>query len=255
MIAIPAVDLRGGRCVQLVGGRPEDERVSLPDPVGVAARWREAGFSSLHVVDLDAALGSGDNTEIVRTIVSEAEVELQVGGGIRSDARAEELLDAGADRIVVGTKALDDPEWFAALAARWPGRVMIALDTRDGTVLRKGWTEATALQVESYLQTLDALPLAGVLSTDVGREGRLAGIDRDGCARVIEASSWPVCISGGITDLDDLILLEDAGAASVVLGMALYTEALDPREVALRWGGGPTPPGANKHTSATRTSS
>lgn len=236
MIAIPAVDLRGGRCVQLVGGRPEDERVSLPDPVAVAARWRDEGFASVHVVDLDAALGSGDNAHVIAEIVAAAEVDVQVGGGVRTDERVEALLDAGVDRVVIGTKALDDPDWFGAVARRWPGRAMIALDTRDGLILRKGWTEATLLRVEEYLPGLADLPLAGVLSTDVGREGRLEGIDRAGCARVIEASPHPVCISGGITTMDELAFLDEAGAASVVLGMAIYTDTLNTHDVARRWG-------------------
>jgi phosphoribosylformimino-5-aminoimidazole carboxamide ribotide isomerase len=236
MIAIPAVDLRGGRCVQLVGGRPEDERVSLPDPVAVAARWREEGFASVHVVDLDAALGSGDNADTIAEIVAAADVDVQVGGGVRTDERVEALLDTGVDRVVIGTKALDDPDWFGDVARRWPERVMIALDTRDGLILRKGWTEATLLRVEEYLPGLADLPLAGVLSTDVGREGRLEGIDRAGCARVIEASPHPVCISGGITTMDELAFLDEAGAASVVLGMAMYTDTLNTHDVARRWG-------------------
>lgn len=240
MIAAPAVDLKGGRCVQLVGGRPDDERVSLPDPVAVARRWSERGFSTLHVVDLDAALGSGDNTALVERIVAESPAEVQVGGGIRSDERAGSLLRVGARRIVVGTRAIEEPDWLARLADRWPGRVTVALDTRDGMILRRGWTEETDLRVEDYLPGLADVPLGGVLSTDVGREGRLGGIDREGCTRVIEASPHPVWISGGITTIAELDFLERAGAAGVVLGMAVYTGAIDTDVVAGRWGAGPT---------------
>jgi phosphoribosylformimino-5-aminoimidazole carboxamide ribotide isomerase len=236
LIAAPAVDLKGGRCVQLVGGRPEDERVSLPDPVAVARDWERRGFDVLHVVDLDAALGTGDNAELVARIVGAVGGEVQVGGGIRDDARADALLEAGAARVVVGTRALDDPAWLAALADRWPGRVVIALDTREGRILRKGWTEETALRVDEHLGTLADLPLAGVLSTDVGREGRLAGIDQDGCRRVIDASPWPVWISGGVTTLEEIAWLDGAGAEGVVLGMAVYTNAIDVDAVAARWG-------------------
>jgi phosphoribosylformimino-5-aminoimidazole carboxamide ribotide isomerase len=236
VIVAPAVDLRGGRCVQLVGGRPEAERVSLPDPVSVARDWGERGFSILHVVDLDAALGSGDNGPVVRRIVRETEADVQVGGGIRSEERATDLLDAGARRLIVGTRAVDDPDWLARLATRHPGTVLIALDTRDGVVLRKGWTEATRLHVEEFLPGLAGIPLAGVLSTDVGREGRLQGIDRESCRRVIEASPHPVWISGGVTTMDELELLDDAGAEGVVLGMAVYTGALDTDALAERWG-------------------
>lgn len=239
MIVAPAVDLKGGRCVQLVGGRPEDERVSLPDPVAVARRWHDQGFPTLHVVDLDAALGSGDNAGIIRRIVDESGAEVQVGGGIRSDERVDALLLAGAKRLIIGTRALDEPDWLADLARRHPGTVIIALDTREGIILRKGWTEETGLQVEEYLPGLADLPLAGVLSTDVGREGRLEGIDRDGCTRVIEASPHPVWISGGVTTLDELDFLDASGAEGVVLGMAVYTGALDTEVLAERWGSQP----------------
>ncbi|NIP58132.1 MAG: 1-(5-phosphoribosyl)-5-((5-phosphoribosylamino)methylideneamino)imidazole-4-carboxamide isomerase, partial [Gemmatimonadetes bacterium] len=120
----------------------------------------------------------------------------------------------------------------------------IALDTRDGVILRKGWTEATGLRVEDYLPGLSGLPLAGVLSTDVGREGRLAGIDRQSCGRVVESSPHPVWISGGVTTMDDLRFLDGAGAAGVVLGMAVYTGTLDTEALAERWGGHPREQGA-----------
>lgn len=236
MIVAPAVDLKGGRSVQLVGGRPEDERVSLPDPVAVARKWRESGFSTLHVVDLDAALGSGHNQALIRRIVEESGADVQVGGGIRTDERATALLGAGARRLVIGTRALEDPDWLAELAGRHPGTVVIALDTRDGIILSRGWTESTELPVEAYLPDLAELPLAGVLSTDVGREGRLEGIDREGCRRVIDASPHPVWISGGITTLDELDFLEETGASGVVLGMAVYRCALDTEALARRWG-------------------
>lgn len=241
MIAAPAVDLRGGRCVQLVGGRPEDERVSLPDPVAAAKRWYDAGFETLHVIDLDAALDSGDNLDLILEIVAATPATTQVGGGIRDDERAKRLLDGGADRIVVGTRALDDRAWLDALARTYPERVMVALDTREGRILRRGWTEESPLELATYLPGLGALPLAGILSTDVGREGRLQGIDRDAAAAVVAVSPHPVWASGGVTTTDELAYLDSVGAAGAVLGMALYTETLDPAQVAARWGGATGP--------------
>lgn len=237
MIAIPAVDLMGGRCVQLVGGRPEDERVSLPDPVGVARSWRDKGFRVLHVVDLDAALDRGENLEIVTRIAREARGELQVGGGVRTTERAESLVTAGVDRVIVGTRALEDASWRREVAERLPGRVVVAADVRDGIVLKKGWTEATGIPLDRFLGALAELPLAGVLCTDVGREGQVKGIDRSSVARVLEASPHPVWISGGVTTVDELRFLREAGAAGAVIGMALYSGALDANQVAEEFGG------------------
>jgi phosphoribosylformimino-5-aminoimidazole carboxamide ribotide isomerase len=235
-VAVPAVDLRDGRCVQLVGGRPDRQRVSIPDPVSVARGWRERGFRVLHVVDLDAALGLGDQLETVARIAERAPGELQVGGGIRDDARARAVLEAGADRIIVGTRAVDDRDWLAALAERHPGRVMVAADVRDGRVLRKGWTEASALGILDFLADLRSLPLAGVLSTDVAREGRVEGIDRREVQEAIEASFHPIWISGGVSAPEELRFLAERGAAGAVLGMALYTGALNVDRVAEEFG-------------------
>jgi len=237
MIAIPAVDLRGGRCVQLVGGRPEDERISLPDPAEVARGWWALGFGALHIVDLDAALGSGDNLDTLGRVAASTAAVTQVGGGVRDDARADALLASGVDRVVVGTRAVTDPAWLAALVTRHPGRVVVAADTRDSCVVTRGWTERSGLTVAELLERLAGLPLGGILATDVGREGRMQGMDRVAVARTLHWSTHPVMISGGVTTEGDLAWLEEAGAHGAVLGMALYTGTLDAERVAARWGG------------------
>ena len=237
MIAVPAVDLRGGRCVQLVGGRPEEERVSLPDPVQTARRWWEEGFRELHVVDLDAALGDGDNRDLVRELCSTTPATVQVGGGLRDDDAVHAVLEAGADRVIVGTRAVEDRAWLEALSRDRAGRIVVAADVRDGTVLRRGWTEASTLAVEDFVAGLAGLPLAGVLCTDVGREGRMAGIDGRAMAAVVDAAADPVWVSGGISSVEELRALDGAGAAGAVLGMALYTGTLDAEEVAREFGG------------------
>ena len=253
--AIPAVDLKGGRCVQLVGGRPEDERVSLPDPMAVARRWREKGFRILHVVDLDAALDRGDHLGLIERMAGDVtgRSEIQVGGGIRSEQRAAALFEAGADRVIVGTRAVDDPDWLATLARRWPQRVMVAADIRDGIVLRKGWTKAAGVEVLDFLGGLAPLPLAGILCTDVGREGQVKGIDRPGVERVLQGSPHPVWISGGVSTMEELRFLRNEGAAGAVLGMALYTGSLDAAEVAAEFGG--APPQSPPHAPSRRTTS
>jgi phosphoribosylformimino-5-aminoimidazole carboxamide ribotide isomerase len=236
MIAVPAVDLREGRCVQLVGGRPEEERVSLPDPVAQARSWWDMGFSALHIVDLDAALGLGDNREVIREIVKDTKAQVQVGGGVRDQETLERTLELGVDRVIVGTRAIDDPQWLARLASAHPGRIMVAADIRDGQVLRKGWTESTGTPIRALLGTLQALPLAGVLCTDVSREGRMEGMDLAGAREIIDASPHPIWMSGGITTMDELQGLKAAGATGAVLGMALYTGTLPATRVAEEFG-------------------
>lgn len=238
MIAVPAVDLRGGQCVQLVGGRPENEAIARPDPVAQALDWVAQGFSALHLVDLDAALGDGDNRDVLADIVSAVgdEVDLQIGGGIRDEEAVERILALGPDRIVVGTRAVEDPAWRRAVAEAHPGRIVVAADIRDGEVVTMGWTEGSGVRVADLLAELDGLPVAGVLCTDVGREGRMEGIDRAGVRAVVDGTRHPVWISGGVTTLDELAFLDEIEAYGAVLGMALYTDTLDSHAVAARYG-------------------
>jgi phosphoribosylformimino-5-aminoimidazole carboxamide ribotide isomerase len=227
VIAYAAIDLMDGRVVQLVGGRPEAERVSLPDPDAVARRWVEAGFAALHLVDLDAALGRGHNAAAVARILGTAGVPVQVGGGVRSTVRAAELFEAGAQRVVAGTRAVEDRSWLDELAGRWPDRIVVAADVAGDDIVVRGWRERAGLQVERFLAGLAELPLAGVLVTDVRREGRMAGADVALFRRLVTACPHPLLASGGVADATDLRALAAAGAAGVVLGMALYTGALD----------------------------
>lgn len=232
MIAIPAIDLRDGCCVQLVGGSFDDERVRIRDPLSVARRWMDAGFSRVHVVDLDAALGVGSNGEVVRALAACVELETQVGGGLRDTAAIDALLSLGIARVVVGTRALRDRAWLRAIVDRWPQRVVVAADARDGAVVTDGWTSALGATVEDVVADLNALPLAALLVTSVEREGLMRGPDVSLMNRVVEASRHPVIASGGIATLDDLRALADAGVSACVIGMALYSGALDERAVA-----------------------
>ena len=135
MLAIPAIDIRDGACVQLVGGSFDDERLRIADPVGVLCRWVQSGFRRVHVVDLDAALGTGVNRGRIDALLASGLAMLQIGGGVRSADVADELIAAGADRVVVGTRALEEPEWLKALAARHPNRIIAAVDVRDTAVV------------------------------------------------------------------------------------------------------------------------
>lgn len=236
MIAIPAVDLRGGHCVQLVGGDYDREQVRLDDPLAVAREWVDCGFNRLHVVDLDAATGRGANAAVIRDLLRESPVPVQVGGGVRDEARIERLLEEGATWVVVGTRAVEDEDWRAEMAHHFPGRLIIAADVRERLVVTKGWAETSRVDVVDFMTELRELPLAGVLVTAVHREGQMQGTDLPLMEDVAEASAWPVFASGGVTSLEDMRALDHRGLAGAVLGMALYTGAIDPRRLAEEFG-------------------
>ncbi len=236
MIAIPAVDLRAGHCVQLVGSDYADERVTLDDPVAVARDWSQQGFQRLHVVDLDAATSRGANREIIRAILRDSLVPVQVGGGVREDFHIESLLDDGATWVVVGTRAVEDEDWRNEMAHRFPGRLIVAADVRERLVVTRGWAETSRLDVIDFVESLAAIPLAGVLVTAVHLEGKLQGTDLPLMEDVAEASAWPVFASGGVSSLEDMRTLEHRGLAGAVLGMALYTGAIDARRLAEEFG-------------------
>jgi phosphoribosylformimino-5-aminoimidazole carboxamide ribotide isomerase len=232
MIAIPAIDLREGACVQLVGGSYAHEAVRLDNPVEVARGWMRAGFQRMHVVDLDAATGRGDNATIVRDILEDIPASIQVGGGIRSGDAIERLLQEGASWVVLGTRALEEPEWLAGTASTFPGQLIVAADVRERQVVTRGWARTLSRSVLDVIEQLNDIPLGGVLVTAVHREGQLAGTDLFLMEDVTELSAHPVIASGGISTVGDLRELAERGIAAAVIGMALYTGALDARSVA-----------------------
>lgn len=232
MIAIPAVDLRDGACVQLVGGSYSQERVRLDDPLEVARGWERYGFTRLHLVDLDAATGRGSNFSIIRDILADVGIPVQVGGGVRSDERVDELLAAGADRAIIGTRALEEREWVAELAHRHPGQLIVACDVRERKVTTRGWAHTLPFDILDVIEDLNILPLGGLLVTAVHKEGQMQGTDLPLMEDVVEASNFPVFASGGVSSMQDLRALQHRGVAGAVIGMALYTGALDPVVVA-----------------------
>ena len=232
MIAIPAIDLREGACVQLVGGVYARERIRMPDPLAAVRRWSDLGFRRLHVVDLDAATGRGSNAPVVSAVIalaSELGMEAQAGGGVRDDDDVRRLLEAGAHRVVVGTRAIEDPGWLARMAARFPGRLILAADVRRRRVLVGGWMRDIRRNVLDVVRPLDALPLAAVLVTAVDREGRLAGPDLPLVRAVVAGTRLPVIAAGGVTTLEDLRSLAGSGVAGAIIGMAFYAGVLDAR--------------------------
>lgn len=227
MQVIPAIDLRDGACVQLVGGSYADERVRITDPVSVAARWASAGFERLHVVDLDAATGRGTNREVVTRLLAASGVRLQCGGGVREIDSIEELLAAGASEVVLGTKAIEDREWLEQAAALYPNRLIVAADARGRNVTSRGWSETLSVEVTTLVKELNRLPLAAILVTAVDLEGRMQGADVGLMRELALLSRVPLQASGGVGTLADLRDLAGAGVSAAIVGMALYTGALD----------------------------
>jgi phosphoribosylformimino-5-aminoimidazole carboxamide ribotide isomerase len=236
MIAIPAVDLREGSCVQLVGGRYDAERIRLPDAAAVALRWSAMGFRRLHVVDLDAATGRGGNGPVVEAIRRTTEARLQVGGGIRDADAVARHLHGGIEAVVLGTRALEHPAWLSKLTARWPGRIIVAADVRGRSLVVRGWTALHTASLEEVIDLVNALPVSGVLITAVHAEGLMAGPDLALMRGLAARCRAPLIASGGITTREDLLALADAGVARAVIGMALYTGALDARATAEEFG-------------------
>jgi phosphoribosylformimino-5-aminoimidazole carboxamide ribotide isomerase len=228
MRVFPSLDLRQGSCVQLVGGSLEAERLRLPHPVEVARRWVALGFRSLHVVDLDAATGQGSNAAVVEDVLTQLPgVDVQVGGGLRDEAGVRHWLEAGAKRVVLGTRAVGDRGWLEQMALLFPGRLVVAADARGRQVVTHGWSRTLEQDVAALVASLDALPLAAVLVTTVHREGQMQGTDLALLEELVGATHHPLQASGGIASAEELRRLGKAGVSAAVLGMALYTGAVD----------------------------
>ena len=232
MLAIPALDLRDGHVVQLIGGDYAHESIRLERPRDVAREWSNHGFHRLHIVDLDAATARGSNRQVVRDLLADSVCPMQVGGGIRTDDDIRALVDDGADWVIVGTRALEEPAWLEETAAAFPGRLIVAADVRERNVVTRGWSRQLRRTILDVVDDINGLPLGGLLVTAVHREGLLQGTDLPLMEDVAEASAWPVYASGGIATMADLRALDERGIAGVVIGMALYTGTLDPRIVA-----------------------
>jgi phosphoribosylformimino-5-aminoimidazole carboxamide ribotide isomerase len=232
MIVIPAIDLREGACVQLVGGSYEAEKVRMENPVEVARNWAQAGFRRLHLVDLDAATERGTNESAVRDILAEQLFPVQVGGGVRSSETIERLLNEGANWVVAGTRALEDAGWLEEMTRAYPGRIIVAVDVRDRRIVTRGWVRALTRDIMETVDELNSRELGGIMVTAVHLEGQMRGTDLSLMEDVAQASQHPVFASGGISGIADLHALQERGISGAIIGMALYTGALDPRVVA-----------------------
>jgi phosphoribosylformimino-5-aminoimidazole carboxamide ribotide isomerase len=222
VLVIPAIDILGGRCVRLRRGDYANPTIYSDDPVDVAAGFAAAGAERIHLVDLDAARGQGDNHELILAIVHRDDVKVQVAGGIRSEVQVDRLFAAGANAVVMGTAAVREPRLLERCARNHTGRVLAALDVRGDQPSVHGWTESEPLKVGILLARWDVLPLAGVIFTSIERDGTLEGPDLKTLARVRAMTSLPIQYSGGISSIDEVRAVAKAGASAVILGKALY---------------------------------
>lgn len=225
---IPAVDMKGGKCVQLVQGVPGSELVSIDDPVSVALDWVAQGARTLHLIDLDGAIeGVRSNAPIIERIVQKCKplgVSIQVGGGIRSFKDAAALLKIGVDRVILSTAAMENPELVRKLADSFGSEhINVALDAKNGKVSIKGWTKESQFTPVEMGTKFEELGAGSILFTNIDTEGMMLGVNPEPTRRLVESVGIPVIASGGVTNLEDILALRNTGAVGVVVGSALYT--------------------------------
>jgi phosphoribosylformimino-5-aminoimidazole carboxamide ribotide isomerase len=223
MQVIPAIDLRGGLCVRLRQGDYGQETVFGDDPAAMASRWEAEGASRIHLVDLDGAkAGKPVNVEAVRAILKAVNVPCQLGGGVRDGATIDAWLEAGVDRVIVGTQALKDPAWFRSMAEKYPNRLALGLDAKDGRVATAGWLEVSLIDATDLADQFDDLPLGGVVYTDIARDGMLSGPNLGATGALARRLKTPVIASGGVSTLDDVANLAALPVSACIVGRALY---------------------------------
>lgn len=233
MLIIPAVDIRAGRCVRLVHGELAKETIYHTDPLEVALRWEAEGAARIHLVDLDGAFQGGmQNSAVIEQIAKRVKIPVQVGGGIRDEARAAEILSRGVSRVILGTVAVTSPELVAALCVRFPGQILVGIDARAGRVAIRGWVEEADLNAIDLARKMGELGVNEIIYTDIQRDGTLQGPNLEALREMAEAVSQQVIASGGVSslaDLENLRLLEPLGVCGVIMGQALYTGKIDLR--------------------------
>ncbi len=223
----PAIDLLGGKCVRLQQGDYARETVYSADPAAMAVDFQRQGARHLHLVDLDGArAGRPVNLDAVRAIVSAVDMECEVGGGIRDEATIELLLEVGLSRLVLGTSALKRPEWFREMCGKYPGRLALGVDARNGLVATDGWLETSAVRAVDLVQQFANDPLAAIIYTDIATDGMLQGPNVAAMREMQNAIGLPVIASGGVTTADDVAELAAAGLAGAIVGRALYAGTL-----------------------------
>ncbi len=232
MLLIPAIDLKEGHCVRLRQGRMEDNTIFSEDPVAVARKWVEAGAKRLHMVDLDGAFaGKPVNAEVIHQICQTfPDLDVQIGGGIRTIDTVEAYLAAGVEYVIIGTQAVKKPEFVTELCVEFPGHVIVGIDAKDGMVAVQGWAEESDHSAEHLALKFEDQGVSAIVYTDISRDGMMQGVNVEATRLMAEAVSIPVIASGGVTNIDDIKHLnkvKDSGIEGVIIGRALYEGTID----------------------------
>jgi phosphoribosylformimino-5-aminoimidazole carboxamide ribotide isomerase len=234
MLIIPAIDIRGGKCVRLFQGDYGKETVYAEDPLEIAQRWIAQGARFLHLVDLDGARkGVPQNQGIILRILKFSPVPIQIGGGIRNFVDIENYLSSGSSRVILGTSAYADPDFFQKACRRWPGKIAVDIAAKGGKAAISGWTQEAETLAVDLAKKCEALGASWVIYTDILRDGAQKGINLESTRALAQALKIPVIASGGVSSLTDiaaLLPLEVEGVEAVIIGRALYAETLDLRE-------------------------
>ncbi|MFL0811430.1 MAG: 1-(5-phosphoribosyl)-5-[(5-phosphoribosylamino)methylideneamino]imidazole-4-carboxamide isomerase [Agarilytica sp.] len=235
MIVIPAIDLKDGACVRLRQGLMDDSTVFSDDPVAMAAKWVEKGGRRLHLVDLNGAFdGKPVNGEVVTAIAKAyPDLPIQIGGGIRSLQTIEHYLDAGVNHVIIGTKAVKEPEFVTEACKAFPDHVIVGLDAKNGFVATDGWAEVSEVQATELAKRFADDGVSAIVYTDIARDGMMQGVNVEATVAMGQASPIPVIASGGITNMDDikaLVAQESAGIMGAITGRAIYEGTLDIEE-------------------------
>lgn len=231
MEILPAIDLLDGACVRLHQGDYDHVTRFSDDPVAQALSWQQQGATRLHLVDLDGAKrGEPVNDAAVKAITAALDIPVQLGGGVRSTERVEHLLACGLDRVILGTVAIEQPDLVRALADRYPGRIVVGIDAKDGRVATRGWVEQSDVLATDLAKTFSGAGITAIITTDIATDGTLAGPNLEALRAMAASSSVPVIASGGIgcmADLLALLPLESLGIRGVIVGRALYDGRVD----------------------------
>jgi phosphoribosylformimino-5-aminoimidazole carboxamide ribotide isomerase len=232
MLIIPAIDLKDGQCVRLRRGVMEDSTVYGSDPVAMATRWVEAGARRLHLVDLNGAFaGTPVNGDAVKAIARKfPKLPIQIGGGIRDAETIEHYLQAGVSFVIIGTKAVKEPEFIGKVCKHFPGHIIVGLDAKDGLVATDGWAEVSTLKATDLAKRFEQDGVSSIVYTDIARDGMMQGVNVEATVAMARASKIPVIASGGITNMDDIHALKAAASAGIlgaITGRAIYEGTLD----------------------------